>query len=228
MILLTEKNIKDFDLDLFNPNFEESKLICDKWLSESVAKRYIYNLIYSDLIDHKIRYNILDIGGGVTSFTPKIIESNEYTLCDLLNHGGKDILSSYLSKGQSIIIEDDWMSLLPRLSGKKFVFDFIIASDIFPNVDQRIDYFLDKFLPYTKQIRMTVTFFYQQKFYKVKRTDAEEILFMKSWDIDDVKRFLLKYKNRIINFDEKILSSSNNSLFKNGRQVLFLSIRGDQ
>jgi len=208
MILFTKETLdhyKDSLLEMLKENEVESD--SHKWLVESKPKRMIYTVMYGDLLGGRPPQKILDVGGGYTGLTKTLIEKNEYHLLDI---------------DQSIIcINQDWYYFTP------VKYDIIIANDLFPNTDQRLSLFIEKFIPHCKEMRLSLTYHNQSHFYKTKRTDGEEILFMQAYDGFQVKHILEKYANRIADFNPELLLAKPQSLFANNRLVAYVSLKGD-
>jgi len=59
-------------------------------------------------------------------------------------------------------------------------YDVIIANDLFPNVDQRLELFLDKYLPHCKEMRLSLTYFDEPKWYRATRPEGE-VITMLAW-----------------------------------------------
>jgi hypothetical protein len=223
MILISNDKIKNYLnkddwVKKYLDNVVNNNFICDNWLIESLPKRYIFNLIYKDLLQHDSNMRVYDVGGGLTSFTNKLLNHNDYTLVDILAHGGeiKD-----LKNNKSNLIKDDWFDVDFKPS------EVVIANDLFPNVDQRINFFVEKLIPTTKCIRLTLTWYSAINFYKTNRIEGDEILYMNSWLTEDVKMFLSKFSSRIINYKSSILNSIPDSVFLNNRNVCYIQIKGD-
>ena len=223
MILISKERIEDYESgDDWVMRYLEKKLnsdfVCDQWLINSLPKRFIYNLIYRDLLNKDSNMKVYDVGGGITSFTSKLSEYNDYNLVDILAHGG-DINNQNKNKGR--IIKKDWYDINFQPS------EIVIANDLFPNVDQRVVCFIEKLIPTTKLIRMTLTWYSSINFYKTKRIDGDEILFMNSWLLEDIKKLIYKFSSRIINYDISILNLVTDSVFKNNRNICYIQIKGD-
>ena len=109
-------------------------------------------------------------------------------------------------------------------------YDIIIANDIFPDVDQRLELFLDKMLKHCKELRLVLTYYNEPKFYTTKRTDDLEIMTFLSWDGEITGLKLKKYLGRLNNTVESELDDMTNiqsSIFYNGRQVSYITLKGD-
>jgi len=98
----------------------------------------------------------------------------------------------------------------------------VIANDIFPNVDQRLELFLERYLPVSREIRMSLTYYNYSKFYITKRLDADEIFCQLAYNGEQIKNILNKY----INEDFDILLKKMPSLFQNNRLIFIIKIKG--
>lgn len=207
----------------------DNDLTCQAWLSNSVPKRAILWTLYQDLItcqgSQKLR--ILDVGGGVSMFTRLMLNYNHYTCIDLMAH---DNLSAYqlflktLKKDDFLIKEDWWNYTLSE------DYDVIVANDLFPNVDQRLGLFLNRMLPHAKQVRLSLTYYTNSKFYIVKRVDADEIMTMMAYDHRQINLLLEEFASRIVGMEGAPLINLQEipeSCYSNGRQVLMLTLKGD-
>ena len=71
MNLITQKLVEqyleddktNYWLDKFSTSTDE-EYTCQKWLRESAAKRYIFNIMYGDLLEDIEGQRVLDVGGG--------------------------------------------------------------------------------------------------------------------------------------------------------------------
>src|SRR5262249_9598958 len=105
--------------------------------------------------------------------------------------------------------------------------DLVIANDLFPNVDQRLTLFLERFLPKACEVRLSLTYYNSSRFYRVKRIDADEALCMLAWDGNQVAQALLPYQSRITAPRFNQLSKTLSKLYANDRQVCSVSLKGD-
>jgi len=210
---------EEFSLPLKAEGFAHS--VYTSWLKDSITKRCIFWQLYGDLLKKNTNM-VLDVGGGVTPYTSVLNKScKEYLLCDILAHD--QFLRPMV---QNFLYEDDWFLLEPKS------IDIVIANDIFPNADQRLDLFLDKFLPYCQEIRMTITFYNNNRFYMVQRLNAEEKLVFQAYNGEQCRNILIKYKDRIKNFNQPIFDqiftyNMEESLYPNKRHVAVFNIFGD-
>ena len=201
------------------------RLVSQKWLRSDPAKRFIYYQLYGDLLNEiTTPRRILDVGGGLTGLTKLIAMKHDYILVDLMAHESQKTISDFeLSVGKDFIRVLDWYYW-----DADETFDIAIANDIFPNVDQRLDLFVERILPKCTELRMSLTYYNNPRFYITKRIDGDEIMCMLSYTGAMTRTILEKYENRIIDIDLSILETNANSLWENGRQVCLVSFKGDK
>lgn len=196
-------------------------LTITKWLETTPAKRMVFKELYGDIIlGNQSTRRVLDIGGSVSTLTPTLLQKCNYTTIDILAHETEKQVSfcrEFLGKK---LWQDDWYRY-DYSTGH----DLIIANDIFPNVDQRLSLFLDKTLPSTKEIRLLLTV-YEDRYYKVKRCDADEVLWMKAWSMENLVQVLEKYKEHIVNYDSKVLNGKSGNLYPNKRDTIIVTLKG--
>jgi hypothetical protein len=194
----------------------------DKWLLNSPPKRCIFDLLYKDLIQTKECLRVLDVGGGLSCFACSKFRSIYYEVLDLFHHESDESLRSLQKSFTSVkFIHRDWQEF-----DFKDKYDLVIANDIFPNVDQRLDEFIEKFSPHTKEIRFSLTYYNQRRAYKVKRVDADEIFFIRPWNGEQVRSALEPWHKT---FEESIIKEllyGTESVFENGRQVCTFFMKG--
>jgi len=228
MYLFNEKDLKnylnnDFVYETVSKKSDFFGCSYNQWLLKSPQKRYIFSRIYGDLIESTGK-KVLDIGGGLSNYSQIFDSIHDYLLIDSLDHDNLVEVHMATDKDYGIPINkilDDWYYY-----NTEKVWDVIIANDIFPNVDQRLGIFLDKFLPVCKEIRMSLTF-YEGKFYRAKRIDADEVFTVLMWDESILFYFLEKYMNKIFDYNPSgSCSYDNQSIFDNGRQVKYVIFKG--
>lgn len=203
-----------------NATSDERRLVCNTWLEDSPAKRLVFNYLYSDLLCEGKRLKVLDIGGGVSALTKLLGFKHDYTLIDILSHDNDKIAFKIFEENKITFFKDDWFDL--KLENGQY--DVVICNDLFPNVDQRLELFFKKIIPISKQIRMLLTYHNNDRFYKVKRNDAEELMFLSAWTEFQVEHLL---KMTFPNIDPVQLDGLHNygeSLYPNGRYVSALTI----
>jgi len=205
---------------VFNQVYESHQ-----WHLEAPHKRLLYFIMYGLLLTEGTpRQRILDIGGGITSLTTLISRKHDYSVMGIgIDPNVKDI-------GDFKIIPKDWYDFDIDHNS----WDIIIANDIFPNVDQRLEMFLEKYLPCCGLMTLSLTYNNGvPKWYKTKRMDDSEILHMLSWTGAQVRMLLKKYQNRLDFSKSEITDFFNNlvkgteTIFPNKRQVCTVSLTGD-
>ena len=98
--------------------------------------------------------------------------------------------------------------------------DIIIANDVFPNVDQRLELFLEKYLPHCKEMRLSLTYFDEPHWYRAKRIDGDEVLTMLAWSWWDINDILICQNAEYI--DDCVYDGE----FSNGRKVWLVWLKG--
>lgn len=199
----------------------DETLVCDRWLAQTPAKRLIYHNLYGDLLAIGGR-RVLDVGGGLSSLTRMLADRNDYTLVDLLAHDGGSRLDEFMTTHPFCLERRDWFDFTPSVP-----YDVVIANDLFPNVDQRLTLFLERYLPVSRELRLTLTWYDQPRFYLTRRVDAEEVLCMLAWNGRATRHAIEPFAARIRNPDSAIFSGDHPSLYPNGRTVAWLVFEGD-
>jgi hypothetical protein len=217
---LNDDTINTFMNKISQGNDEE--LTCQRWLRSSIPKRFLFKLLYDDLLKPDASHqSILDVGGGITCFSRELAKLHEYDLVDLLAHDNELICKKMNSDvRRDFIYPMDWLSF----DGGDY--DLIIANDLFPNVDQRLEMFLDHFLPKCKIIRLSLTWYDSPRAYKVRSFDSEEIFFMLAWNLKQLMNVLKRYANHIVDYDNECFKADQKSLYANGRQVGVIELKG--
>lgn len=204
---MLEQYVEDMDghfLDLMArlAKGKDKKATSHRWLIESTPKRMVFAIMYGDLLASRRSRSILDIGGGYSSLTRLLNAKHEYWLVDLQENGR------------------DWNSMKPNVMRC----DIAISNDLFPNVDQRLDMFISRFLPYCKEMRLSLTYFNKPHWYTLKRTDGDEIMTMLAWTGKQTREVLEKYNSTKV--DLRALEHDGKSIFPNGRQVAVAVLKG--
>ena len=127
---------------------------CHRWLLDTPAKRYAADLLYGDLLARR-GLRILDVGGGLTAITRELAARHELTVVDLLAHDDRDVASRFRqSCAPFSLAVADWYD-----TAFGTPFDVVIAADLFPNVDQRLSLFLERYAKSGAELRMSLTFY---------------------------------------------------------------------
>lgn len=200
----------------------DEKLVCQRWLAETPAKRLVFAELYGDLLN-SAGIRILDVGGGLSSLTRLLAERHNYELVDFMAHDAPEIVEGFCASGPSLVIhQTDWFAV--DLIGP---YDVVIANDLFPNVDQRLELFLRKFLPVCREVRLSLTYYNEPRFYLSKRIDADEILCMLAWNGRMTRLALEPFVERICAPSLEVFNADGESLFPNKRQVCLISLAGN-
>lgn len=203
---------------------DEHRLTSHVWLLNSPPKRMIFQHMYGDLLAGTAPVKtVLDVGGGYTSLTRTMLKHYEYKLLDIMAHDDHALLQQIeRDVARDFWIADDWDKFSSTAG-----WDLVIANDLFPNVDQRLDQFLEKYLPRCRELRITFTYYNTPRWYKVRRVDGEEIFHMVAWDGAQVQRALEKHADRVLDPRFDGLLENPPSMFDNKRQLAMATLRGD-
>ena len=213
---------EDWVADFLNTDKTHQSLTCGQWLQDSPPKRYIYSELYKNL-DSQYSGRVLDIGGGLTAFSVHYARHFQYELVDLMHHDDSKQVEQFKKlMPENAVNVKDWAEFIPKKN-----YDIIISNDLFPNVDQRLADFIEKFMPVSREIRLSLTFYNNNIYYKVKRLGRKEILFIRPWDARRLVEELSPFKKYIKNVDFKLFEDLSPSVFANGRQICLLTIRGN-
>jgi hypothetical protein len=201
----------------------DAVLASHRWLAESAPKRLIYHELYGDLLDGG-GLRIVDVGGGLTALTRELARRHRYTLVDLMAHDDPSVVEAFRTTTTPFeLVMADWYEFEAADT-----YDVVIANDLFPNVDQRLELFLERFIPRARAIRLSLTYHPEPRFYRTRRVDGQEIMTLLAWDGRQTQAALERYAARINAADlGAVFGGAGASVFPNGRQVCLLSVRGD-
>jgi hypothetical protein len=205
-------------LDAASVRWDE-ELTCQRWLRQSMAKRAVFAELYGDLMQSQGR-RVLDVGGGVTAFTREFSSRHDYTLVDLMAHDSEMIEEAQAMLPSSRFIAEDWFATPVNQR-----FDVVIANDLFPNVDQRLERFVEKFLPYCDEMRLSLTYYPDGRWYTTKRVDADEIFTVVAWNGERTANALRTFAQHVVDANWDLLATPMESPYPNGRQVCLLRLR---
>jgi hypothetical protein len=209
--------------------FERSNIqgMANQWLLDMPWKRPVAFLVLADLLEGpQPAKQILEIGGNLSYFTYQLAKHHKYTLVDKATHEGQANYRRIEDQiGHAFAHICDWAEF-----GSKNHYDIIIANDIFPNVDQRLYEFVERFLPYTRELRLTLTY-YENTSFEVQRLTSGEILTMRPWGLRDIQHFAEyltdTYPDICPNVDtsQLVYQDYSGTLFSNRRNVIYLNIK---
>ena len=199
----------------------DAAMVCQKWLRDTLSKRCIYEHLYGDLLDEAVSQRVLDVGGGLTSLTRLLVQRHDYCLAEILSHDTRvDAARIAREAGREFLVEGDWLSL------PKADWDIVIANDLFPNVDQRLNRFIATFLPNCRELRLSLTWYDTPRHYFVRRLDGDEVFCFLAWDGAQLQTVLDCYADRVAVYSPDFRNSVGTSLYANGRQVVLVTLRG--
>lgn len=206
--------------------FEDHNItaVSNRWLVDAPWKRVIYYKLFEDILFNREKLSILEVGGNISFCTLLLCKKHDYTLLELASHEGEEHYRN-LEKilGQKFFILGDWSEHEIRKSEQ---FDLVIANDLFPNVDQRLYEFIEKFIPLAKIIRLTLTY-YKNTCFTVKRIPSGELLTVKPWELDQISELVNRYKDRIIGYSDCLeYEDLRGVVFGNRRNVIALEMKG--
>lgn len=202
----------------------DDRFASHRWLCDSPPKRMIFDELYGDLLrPDGVRRNVLDVGGGLTALTRPLAQRHDYLLLDILAHDEARPAEELCREiGRKFWISGDWFDhKLER------PVDLIIANDLFPNVDQRLKPFLQRMLPRCRELRISLTFYNNTRYYFARRLNADEILCVLAYDAELTAAALRPFVDRIERADIASLSAERPSVYSNGRQIALAYLRGD-
>jgi hypothetical protein len=154
------------------------------WLLQQEWKRALAVPLFLDLLQPGPPRRILEIGGGLSALTLALARRHDYTLIELATHE-EDTNYRKLEAllGRPFVVVSDWQRVQPTPQ------DLIIANDLFPNVDQRLYELVDQFLPWTRELRLTLTY-YERTAWPVRRMSSGEALMVRPWGLREISSFL--------------------------------------
>jgi hypothetical protein len=213
------------DLQSASEEIKNLKFTGDRWMMDSPPKRMIYAALYGDLLRSKAPRKLLDVGGGFSGLSKTLAVSTDYKLVEICAHETADQIQYIKSLlGEAGLVAKDWNEYFAH---GQDTFDVIVANDLFPNVDQRLDLFLSKALPRCRELRLSLTFYNEPRYYQVKRMDGDEVFWYLAWNYPLLRTLLEPFQNRMSTRLETTIPEMPKSLYANGRQVLLVSMKGD-
>jgi len=184
---------------------------CTRWLMEQSPKRLAISRLYWDLLTEVEGLRVVDVGGGLSVFTPLLADRHDYVLVDPLDLDEHAVAEEVFATTSDVCwMPIDWAELEPEPC------DVVIANDLFPNVDQRLRMFVDRWRPVSSELRLLVTYFIEPRWYRARREGADEVLTVSAWSKSDVETFLAECDHVDVVLPEP------RSIYGNGRQCLDL------
>jgi hypothetical protein len=210
-------------------NFEEHGItgVANQWLLSMPWKRCLAFRLFADLLesDQPQNRSVLEVGGSLSYFTYQLATRHNYILLESVTHEDQaDYRHVENETGKSFLKIGDWADFEPETGH-----DVVIANDVFPNVDQRLYEFVDRFLPIAKELRLTLTY-YEDTVFEVRRISSGEILTMKPWGLREMHHFVshlaTSYPQICGNLavGDITYESYEGRLFSNRRNVVYLRI----
>ncbi len=226
MILVDSRLLKTYmehdsllEVLIENAQGDDDKFNSHKLLLQYPEKRMLYFYMYGGFpISHR-KSSILDVGGGYCSYTRKLLEIADYTLLDPMEYD--DLSLTVDSIGKNFWINKGWEDYTPDTE-----YDLVIANNLFPNVDQRLDSFLKKYLPHCRELRMSLAFYNTPKWYRVKKADGFDFTVL-AWNGSQVRDVLLKYQQSFVMVPHWDLLDSMESVYEDGRQIAIVKLIGE-
>jgi|GEM_PF-1531385 len=200
---------------------QDEALTCQKWLRDTPPKRLVFEQLYGDLLSDGPRMRILDIGGGITALSSVLAKRHDYHLVDLMAHDDMHAAKAIEDRaGRAFIHQSDWYEFLPKGN-----FDVVIANDIFPNVDQRLALFVERFTSCSTQVRMSLTYYNTPRFYLTRRVDAEEYLCLLAWGGRETFTAIEPYLSPKYSSEAANMQTDVTSVYPNGRHVALVALQ---
>ena len=203
--------------------------VANEWLVQQKWKRSLAMMMFGDLIggsDSTMR--VLEVGGSLSYCTLELAQKYDYLLLEKATlepevHYRR--LEKYL--GKSFVVLGDWNDFVLNEG-----LDLVIANDLFPNVDQRLYEFVDRFLLATKELRMSLTY-YDNTSFEVQRVQSGERLIMRPWGIREVRHFVDylvdEYQGWCTGYDPEQLAGFDaaDSVAANRRNIIYMRLLKD-
>jgi len=192
------------------------------WLREMPWKRVVAAELVGDLLEGTRQARVLEVGGGLSGITLRLAQKQDYQLVELATHEDAAAYRDVERQlGRSFVTIGDWAEVLDDDER----FDVVVANDLFPNVDQRLDEFVDRVTRSGTELRMSLTY-YEDTAFLVERVGSGERLTVKPWGLADVSRFVERLaggRGLPDGFaDQLVYRSYEGGLFGNRRNVLLL------
>jgi hypothetical protein len=213
--------LREMDSLPASPGYES--FMVQGWMRSMPEKRCTFSKVYSDVLKEREGLRILDVGAGISVFTPEFIAKHAFQMVDPLCPQDRAAIEDLSPKlPREVFFQKDWVDFP---DDRKF--DLIVANDLFPNADQRLREFVEWSLPRCKALRLVLTYFVTPRSYTCMRVDYEEYITVSAWRPEWVRWTLADFAERIEGFAPEKIPEASSEIFKNGRSVVFVEIRGD-
>jgi hypothetical protein len=196
------------------------------WLLRQEWKRALAVPVFRDLLRDGPRLRVLEVGGGLSALTLELARRHDYTLIELATHENEACYRKVEAHlGRPFVRVADWHDLPAAPQ------DVVIANDLFPNVDQRLYEFVDRYFPQAGELRLTLTY-YENTAWQVRRVSSGEALTVRPWGLREVAAFLealaARDPARLGGYDrgQLVYHDYENVLFTNRRNILRLRAAG--
>jgi hypothetical protein len=199
--------------------------ISNRWHAESAWKRALAVPVYGDLLRPDApRRRVLEVGGGLSAITLGLAKQHDYSLVELATHEAERdyrVVEDHI--GKRFLTCRDWAGLADV--GPQ---DIVIANDLFPNVDQRLEQFLAEYLPRAAEMRVTLTY-YENTAWQVRRVTSGETLTIRPWGLREVTAVLDCLAAEFGPYDRSqlVYEDYEGRLFTNRRNIFFCRLRRD-
>ena len=196
---VNESSLYDRTIDIFGQG--------DEWLLEDRNKFRISSYCY-DFIQVRAKH-VIEVGSGLNRFIPSISSKVDYTILDPL-YSYQPVQASRMENYGVEVIQQDWYGI----NTAKFKNKSLICMDLFPNVDQRVERFLN-ICQCSQNFIITLTINDSGKFYPCKRLDGDEVMTVSPWTSQMMNNLFYAKGLPTINIQKT-------NLFDNAREILVL------
>lgn len=192
----------------------------NEWLERMPWKRALAAALLGDLLQEGCpRRRVVEIGGGLSALTLLLAERHDYTLVEMASHEAADAYRAVeAATGLSFAQIGEW-----SVTDVPAAVDVVIANDIFPNVDQRLPEFVERFRTGKAELRLSLTY-YEDIVFEVERVPSGERLFMKPWGVAEIARWVASLGDAgatsCNDLDQIVYSNLEGAVFTNRRNVL--------
>jgi SAM-dependent methyltransferase len=197
----------------------------NEWLRTMPWKRSLAAALLGDLLRREApRRRVLEIGGGLSALTLLLARRHDYRLVERATHEPASAYEAVMREvGRDFVTIGDWADV-----GFDDDFDFVVANDLFPNVDQRLEEFVERFRG-RSELRLSLSY-YENTLFDVRRVESGERLIVKPWGLRDIRRFVEDLAASGVPLepgaaDELVYRDYRGSLFTNRRNVLLMWMR---